>query len=477
MTAGSNAAQAGHDRSGSKPTVAQRRPPELVAEIVELYESGLSPSATARRVGVHKATVADVLRREGVELRDRRKLPPVEQWAHRYTAGETAAQIAATYGAQPEAVYRAMEAAGIERRPAGARGRPLRDDDVLACYVDEGLSLRATALRLDVTILRVRQAVDRLGVLRSPFDPSSVDRRRFSRRYAAGATYDELGAEFGLTEHQVTRAIRAFELPARQPGTRRPLTISDRQLASLVAAGYSDVDIAQRYDVAVWAVVRRRRQSRLLRPPPNKVRPPVTRARLERQLAAGVSRAEIATAHRVGLATVTRWCAHYGLEVVGPPRPAGGRGVELDPRELRRLYVTEQWSARQIADEFGVDSALVNFALHSHRIPVRHGGFGTQEDAVVLLDALYADTDVTAALRRHNVPLRPRAGTLARRFPHPAPLAAELAEELYDTLGLSTIQISLLTGHTASNVLEVLRKHGIPSRPGSRSPWYERTLM
>ena len=93
-------------------------------------------------------------------------------------------------------------------------------------------------------------------------------------------------------------------------------------------------------------------ESGLLRPPPNKVKPPVSRAHLERQLAAGVSRAEIATAHRVGLSTVTRWCAHYDLEVVGPARPAGGRGVELDPHELRRLYVAEQWTARQIAAEF-----------------------------------------------------------------------------------------------------------------------------
>ena len=253
----------------------------------------------------------------------------------------------------------------------------------------------------------------------SPFDPASVDRRRFTRRYAAGATYGELGAEFDLTEHQVTRAIRAFELPARQPGTRRPLSISDRQLASLVAAGYSDVDIARRYDVAVWAVVRRRRQGRLLRPPPNKVRPPVTRARLERQLAAGVSRAEIATAHRVGLATVTRWCAHYGLEVVGPPRPAGGRGVELDPRELRRLYVAEQWTARQIADEFGVDTALVNFALHSHRIPVRHGGHGTQDDAVVLLDALYADADVVAVAPAPRRPVAPSGRDVGPTIPAP----------------------------------------------------------
>ena len=132
---------------------------------------------------------------------------------------------------------------------------------------------------------------------------------------------------------------------------------------------------------------------------------------------------------------------------------------------------------RQIADEFGVDSALVNFALHSHRIPVRHGGFGTQDDAIVLLDALYADGDVTAALGRHNVALRPSGRHARPKIPAPAPLTPELAEELYDTLGLSTMQISLLTGHTASNVLEVLRKRGIPSRPAGRSPWYERTLM
>ena len=100
-------------------------------------------------------------------------------------------------------------------------------------------------------------------------------------------------------------AIRYLELPRRLQVTHRPLQISDRQLAALVAAGHSDTDIATRYRVAVWAVVRRRRRSRLLRPPPNKVRPPLTRAQLKRQLAAR-TRADIATAHNVGLATVTR---------------------------------------------------------------------------------------------------------------------------------------------------------------------------
>ena len=45
-------------------------------------------------------------------------------------------------------------------------------------------------------------------------------------------------------------------------------------------------------------------------------------------------------------------------------------GVEIDPHSYELLYVDEQWSARQIADHLGVDTALVNFALHSHRIPV-----------------------------------------------------------------------------------------------------------
>jgi hypothetical protein len=207
------------------------------------------------------------------------------------------------------------------------------------------------------------------------------------------------------------------------------------------------------------------------------VRPPVSRAQLQRQLAAGVSRADIATAHHVGLAAVTRWCAHYRLDIVGPSRPAAGRGVELDPGQLRHLSIDEQWTAHQIADHFGVDTALITFALHSQRIPVRHGGHGTQHGAAVLLDALYADGDIVAVLRHHSVPQRPRAGTLARRFPHPAPLTGEFVEDLYRMLGLSTTHVSLLTGHSASNVLETLRRHGISSRSGSRSPWYERTLM
>ena len=456
---------------------AERRPVELVEEIIALYQSGLAQSAVAAQVGVHRVVVRDVLRRAGVEQRPvQRKLPPVTEWADRYVdGGETGGEIGASYGVAPGSVLRALAVAGVERRPAKVRMPALDDDAVVACYIDEGLSLQATAARLGVSLPRVRAAVGRLGILRTKFDPSTVDRARFSRRHAGGATLAELAAEFQLSSHAVSVAVRSFGLPSQLAVRHGPLTITDRRLELLIAAGHSDADIAVQHGVAVWAVVRRRRQSGLRRPP-HRVRPPISRDSLMRQLAAGTTRADIATAHHVGMATVTLWCAHYDITVV-TPRPSASVDVEFDPKQLRDLYVGEQWSARQIGDHLGIDASLVVFALHSHRIPVRHGGDGTQDDAVVLLDALYADSQVVAVLQRHKVPLQRRGGTLTHRFPHPGALSTGLVEELYGTVGLSASHIALLTGHSPSNVYDVLRRHGTPARAGGRSPWYTRTFL
>jgi len=457
---------------------ARRRPPELIDRIIARYRSGASRAEVAADLGLHKATVDDVLRRAGVALRSGRKLPPVADWVDRYViGGESGAEIAATFGVTANAVLRALEVAGIERRPARPRMAVLSDAAVVEFYVDEGLSLQATAQQLDVSVRRVREVVGRLGVLRSGFDPSGINRTKFARRHAEGATIAELAEEFNLTRHQVGTAVRSFDLPRRLPVTHRALPISDRQLGALIAAGHSDAEIASRHGVAVWAVTRRRRQAGLRRPTSNKVKPPIGRAQLERQLAGGRTRSEIATAYNVGLATVTRWCAHYGIDVAGS-RPTSSRdGPVIDAKLLRHLYVDEEWTARQIGAEFGVDPSLVNFALHSHRIAVRHGGQGSPANAVVLLDALYADPEIVSVLERGGVPVRRRAGDLARRFPRPAPLDAGLVDDLYRRIGLSTTQIALLTGHSASNVLDVLRRHGIRARRASRSPWFVRTFL
>ena len=173
---------------------AQRRPPQLIEDIVTLYRSGLSRTATAARVGVHRKLVDDVLRRAGVEFRDRRKLPPVSEWANRYVDdGETAAEIAATFAVAPETVLHALAAAGIERRPAKVRMPPLIDDEVVACYVrraDVAAGNREAARCVDATSTRrcrpaggaaheVRSVHPRPATLRSPL-------RRRRHRHRAG---------------------------------------------------------------------------------------------------------------------------------------------------------------------------------------------------------------------------------------------------------------------------------------------------
>lgn len=452
---------------------AARRPRALVEQILELHKSGMSRHAVARRLNVHTQVVADVVRDAGLELHDRRKLPPIEVWVSRYVdGGETAAEIAATYSVAANTVIRSLKRAGIERRPAKVRQLPLSESPVLACYLDEGLSLRDTAERLGVSVPRVRALLAEHGVIRGGFDSSAVDRKGFEKRYTSGASLDDLAAEFGLSERHVRVAIREFDLPTRP--THRTLDISDDRIQALVRQGRSDADIAAAHGVAVRQVVQRRRQAGIRRPI-HPLRIPVSQARLQRLLDSGVTRAEIATRYQVPLATVTRWCTHYGLDVA-KRRGAAPAAVELDPKELRRLYVKEQWSAAQIGAELGVDPTLVVFALHTYRIPVRLAGRRTP-DAVVVLDALYADADVVATLRRHGVPLRRRAGSLSQRFRHPLPLTEQLVVDLYRGLGLSAAHISLLTGHGRSAVLDTLRRSGTPARSSSRSPWFQRTIL
>lgn len=464
-------------RAGARPEWieakrAARLTPELVATIVALHESGVSRNGVARQLDVDRHIVSEVIHGAGLEMRDHRKLPPVEVWADRYVnGGETASEIGATYGATGAAVLRALTQAGIERHPAQVRQGPLDESAVLACYVDEGLSIKATALRLGASVPRVRAMLDRHRLVEYRFDPTTIDRARFEKLYASGVAYEELAAEFGISSFRVRRAIRAFGLPLRP--THRQLDISDRSLESLVRRGLSDEDIAAKYEVAVHQVRQRRRRAGIRRPT-HAPDIPVTRARLERLLACGQTRAAIATRQHVALATVTRWCAHYGLDV-GYHRATPATGVEFDPKELRRLYVTEQWSTKQIGAELGVDPGLVAFALHSCRIPVRRPG--NSHASVVLLDELYGDPDVVAVLERHGVPLRPRAGSLSRRFRRPPALTEKLVIELYTDVGLSATDISLLTGHSAAQVLDMLRRTGTPARPGSRSPWYQRTIQ
>jgi len=109
--------------------------------------------------------------------------------------------------------------------------------------------------------------------------------------------------------------------------------------------------------------------------------------------------------------------------------------------------------------------------------PVRVGGPTARNgpEEIELIQALYEDQLVGAALKRNGVPRVEPGGPIWRRFPAQVAVTPELLHELYVDCGLSTRHIELLTGRPAQTVNQLLRKIGIQLRsPGGRTPFLQR---
>jgi hypothetical protein len=105
----------------------------------------------------------------------------------------------------------------------------------------------------------------------------------------------------------------------------------------------------------------------------------------------------------------------------------------LEIAELRELYQQRQWTAVEIAVHLDTTTRLVLRTLHDADVPVRRDGTRPRRrppDETQLLAALYTDPEITAGLRRHRGPRRPRPGSITTRFPTPVPLAAQLLADL-----------------------------------------------
>ena len=150
----------------------------------------------------------------------------------------------------------------------------------------------------------------------------------------------------------------------------------------------------------------------------------------------------------------------------------------LLPIELvETMYLKEGLSAQEIAREFGTSRHIVLRLAHDHGWPVRLGGPPARRGPteIELLEAMYADPDVVAALCRHHIPAVPPGGPIWQRFPVPIPLNYCLLRDLYIDCGLGTYHIELITGQPAMTVSHRLYSAGIPLRsPGGRSPFLRR---
>jgi hypothetical protein len=144
---------------------------------------------------------------------------------------------------------------------------------------------------------------------------------------------------------------------------------------------------------------------------------------------------------------------------------------------LADLYLRAGLPSGEVGRMLGVSRAVVLRTAHDQGMPVRVGGPPPSQGPaeMELITALYADPDVRQALARHGLPVAPAGGPIWQRFPVPARISPDLAEELYSSCGIGLHHIELLTGQPADSVGKLLRAAGVALRPaGGRSPFLRR---
>ena len=149
----------------------------------------------------------------------------------------------------------------------------------------------------------------------------------------------------------------------------------------------------------------------------------------------------------------------------------------IPPDLLEELYTKSGFTAEEIARKLGSSTPVVLRNAHDQGIPVRAGGAVEQPGLleIELVNALYADPLIAAALARHHITPVPPGRPVWVRFPEPVPLTRQLVDDLYRRCGAGLFHIELLTGQPAQTVGGFMRRSGISTRhPGGRSPFMRR---
>ena len=111
-------------------------------EIVRRYLAGESACSLGKIFGVGYGAILDRLRRNGIEIRDRKTSAAQANSAslddaeiiRRYLAGETMQAIADSLGVSFIPIMTRLTKAGIARRKDGARLKTVDDAEIVRCY-------------------------------------------------------------------------------------------------------------------------------------------------------------------------------------------------------------------------------------------------------------------------------------------------------------------------------------------------------
>ncbi len=168
----------------------------------------------------------------------------------------------------------------------------------------------------------------------------------------------------------------------------------------------------------------------------------------------GIGLVEMADRLRCDIDELKRFMAAAGVQLRGQGRDSASRAWQMDPDELRALYVEQARPVTEIAQRLGVSETFVYRALHQYRLPVPAPGRGEPR---VRFDELIADARIAKGLADGGVtpaaPGPPTRGT---------PLPATVLQTLLVDLELSTFDVELLTGRRAAAVRRDCATAGVP---------------
>lgn len=341
--------------------------------------------------------------------------------------------IAVVLGVSRERLVAALAGLGLER---GVRARRVcqLDADELRRLVEQGETVGGLARRYGVSWDTAGRWLAELGLL--PADPG-IDPVRLNQLYVEQMlTTREVAAELGVDKGRVLRALAAAGIAARPRTQRRPRGARAAMTDDALQALYTQAGMT------------------------------VARAAAHFGVDEGHLRGQV---HRLGLTK------RPGSFTAHLPEVTLAELAERAPG----LY-GDGWTLKQIASELGISTGTVRTALHDARVPVRAGGGSRGEDgpARVLIDELYDDPQVRAALLSHQVQLPGPDGWRhagPRESYAPLPLTDDLLRALYVDVGLAMQEIAMLCGVGAGTVRAGLLAYHIALRSNrQRSPWKQR---
>lgn len=358
--------------------------------------------------------------------------PDPAQVARLYTEDQrTESEIAVQLSISSARVAAILRDAGIPRRTA--RKHCPVDPDTLRAMVRAGATKSSVSRDYGVSATTAARWFAEAGLL--GLDPK-VDRDRLRELYVdRQLTTREVAAELGTNKARVTRALAVAGIPLRPRSVRRPRG---------PRAAVTDAALAEVYQ-----------------------QPGMTIAKTMNHF--GVSEGYLR--RRIAEAGLTR---RPGTFV--PRTPWAREELQVRAEELYATGLT----MKQVAARLLVSSSTVSDALHRAKAPVRPSG-GTRPEAQgpprVLITDLYADPDIVAALRRHDVHVPDEndwhLGPFHTYAPLPVPPA--LLRELYSDIGLATHHIALLLGLGDDATRRHLVQAGVTFRPSrGPCPWNRR---